>query len=148
MQPLKYKITTEEEECAQMFEQVMWAGYLTDWDGPEEGERPTGYITVLGDQRISKEFGVDHGIASQNIMLGLTERGWGGCIMGAIKRANIAKLLNLPDHFSILLVIATGKPKEQVKLEETSGIGEIRYYRDTDQTHFVPKRRLDDIILD
>ncbi len=60
-----------------MFPYLAWAGYLTDWPGPEKGERPTAYIIILGDKSISDIFGVDHGIAAHSIMLGATEAGSG-----------------------------------------------------------------------
>ena len=51
-QALKYVIVHEEEKCAEVFPQLAWAGYLKDWDGPEEGERPAAYLIQLLDTRI------------------------------------------------------------------------------------------------
>ena len=83
MQPLKYVLCCNRETNAAVFSTLAWAGYLTDWPGPVEGERPSGYIVVLGDTALSQSFGVDHGIAMQSILLGATEKGLGGCMIGS-----------------------------------------------------------------
>jgi nitroreductase len=147
LQPLKYLLSTEPEQNGKIFQHLAWAGYLKDWPGPSEGERPSAYIIVLGDRRITKSFGCDHGIACQNIMLAAVERGLGGCMIGAINRERLRKDLDIPDHFEILLVLALGKPKETVVLEEVGPDGNIKYWRDSDGVHHVPKRKLDDVIV-
>ena len=147
LQPLKYMLCNEPGRNAKVFKHLAWAGYLKDWPGPMEGERPSAYIIVLGDQKICKSFGCDHGIACQNIMLAAVERGLGGCMVGAIRRERLRKDLHIPDHFEILLVLALGKPKETVVLEEVNPDGDIKYWRDSDGVHHVPKRSLDEIIV-
>ena len=119
-----------------------------DWPGPEAGERPTGYIVILGDTNISKEFGVDHGIAGQSMLLGAREKGLAGCMLGAINREKLRDLLHIPSQLKILLVLAVGKPKEQVVLETVGTDGSIRYWRDREDVHHVPKRKLEDIITE
>ena len=148
LQPLKYFLSCEPGKNALIFPRLAWAGYLKDWDGPGEGERPSAYIIIVGDTEISKSFGVDHGIAAQNILLGAVEKGLGGCIIGSIKRRELSDILNIPNRYEILLVLALGKPKETVMLETTGKDGDIKYWRDSEGVHHVPKRRLDDIILD
>ncbi|MGD8968485.1 MAG: nitroreductase family protein [Anaerolineae bacterium] len=125
----------------------VWAGYLKDWAGPAEGERPAAYIVILGDTEIRKNFGCDHGIAAQSIMLGATERGLGGCMLGALDTRGLREALSIPDRYDILLALALGKPKETVVLEETGPDGDIKYYRDEDGVHHVPKRPLEELIL-
>jgi nitroreductase len=147
LQPLKYMLSNEAEKNGKIFQHLAWAGYLKDWPGPSEGERPSAYIIVLGDRRITKSFGCDHGIACQNIMLAAVEKGLGGCMIGAINRERLRKDLDISDHFEILLVLALGKPKETVVLEEVGPEGDIKYWRDSDGVHHVPKRGLDDIIV-
>jgi nitroreductase len=148
LQPLKYILSNQAKKNSKIFQHLAWAGYLKDWPGPSEGERPSAYVIVLGDRRITKSFGCDHGIACQNIMLAAVERGLGGCMIGAINRERLRKDLDIPDHFEILLVLALGKPKERVVLEEVGPDGNIKYWRDSDGVHHVPKRSLNDIILD
>lgn len=148
LQPLKYIISNKPEKNEMIFQDLKWAGYLKDWDGPKEGEKPSAYIIILGDNDISKNFMCNHGIASQSILLGATEKGLGGCILGGINRDDLKNKLNIPDNYEILLVIALGKPKETVVLEELKDNGSIKYWRDENNVHHVPKRKLEDIILD
>ncbi len=147
LQPLKYILSCEPETNARIFPNTRWAGSLKDWSGPAEGERPTAYIVILGDTEIRKSFGCDHGIAAQSIMLGATERGLGGCMIGSIDRSELRQALDIPEQYEILLILALGKPKETVVLEEVGPDGSVRYYRDADGVHHVPKRSLDELIL-
>ena len=146
-QPLKYIISSDAEKNAKTFPHLEWAGYLVDWEGPAEGERPSAYIIILGDTDISRNFGCDHGIAAQSILLGAAEKGIGGCMIGSIHRRELRKILAIPERYEILLVLALGKPKEKVVLEDTGANGDIKYYRDSEDVHHVPKRPLGEIII-
>ena len=147
LQPLKYILSCQPETNARIFPHTRWAGYLKDWPGPAEGERPAAYIVILGDTDIRKSFGCDHGIAAQSIMLGATERGLGGCMIGSIDKGGLRQVLGIPDRCEILLILALGKPKETVVLEEVGPDGSTKYYRDAQGVHHVPKRSLDELIL-
>jgi len=146
LQSLKYFLSQTQESNTLIFKTLKWAGYLKDWDGPEEGEKPSAYVVVLHDQKISKGFFWDHGIAVQSILLGATEKGLGGCQFNSVDRVGLAQGLSLPDHFEILTVIALGKPKEVVVIEKLGESGDIKYWRDQQGVHHVPKRALDDLI--
>lgn len=145
-QPLKYLLYCTPEECERVFPFTVWAAYLRDWSGPEPGERPSAYIIVLGDTSVSESFGVDHGIAAQSIMLGATDSGLGGCIMGSIRREELRKELGIPLKYEILLILALGKPVEKVVVEDIRN-GDVKYWRDEDKTHHVPKRTINELIL-
>jgi nitroreductase len=145
-QPLKYMIFNTPEACDRIFPYLGWAGYLTEWPGPEKGERPSGYIMILGDKSVTEAFGVDHGIAAQSIMLGATEAGLGGCMIQTIKREELRNDIGLPDKYEILLILALGKPVENVIIDEIKD-DNVKYWRDDNKNHHVPKRKLKDIIL-
>ncbi len=147
VQPLKYILSCEPEKNALIFPCLAWAGYLKDWPGPAEGERPAAYIIIVGDKEIREGFGCDHGIAAQSILLGAVEKGLGGCMVGSIKTEKLREALNIPERYEILLVLALGKPNETVVIEEAGADGDIKYWRDDQDVHHVPKRPLDDIIL-
>lgn len=148
LQSLKYILSWTPERNSLIFSTLSWAGYLTEWPGPAEKERPTAYIVVLGDTSISKNHFCDHGIASQTILLGAVETGLGGCMFGSIDRDKLRQSLRIEEHLEILLVIALGKPTERVVLEPVGPDGSIKYYRDAKDVHHVPKRSLDEIILE
>lgn len=145
-QPLKFAICNSPEDCARVFPSILWAAYLKEWDGPEAGERPTGYIIVLGDKEIAEGFGVDHGIAAQSIMLGATEAGLGGCMIASVRRDQLRAELKITERFDILLILALGKPVENVVIDDIKN-GDVKYWRDGEKNHHVPKRRLDELII-
>lgn len=145
LQPLKYKLSCDADTNARIFPYLNWAGYLTEWVGPEKGERPAAYIVVLGDTEISRHFGYDPGIASQTILLGAAEKGIGGCMIGSLDRRGLADALDISGRYEILLVLAMGVPDETVRLTEATN--SIRYYRDEQDEHVVPKRPLSEVIL-
>jgi nitroreductase len=150
-QSLRFFLSAGSEKNALIFSHLGWAGYLRDWPGPVEGERPTAYIIILNDTTISKSAGCDHGIAAQTILLGAVERGLGGCMLGSVQRDELRAALSLDPRFEILLVVALGVPKEQVVLEDLNadgnGDGDVRYWRDAQGVHHVPKRSLEELII-
>jgi nitroreductase len=147
LQPLKYVLVNEPKRNNLVFPHLRWAGYLKDWDGPAEGERPAAYIIVLGDREISTNFFWDHGIACQSILLGACEKGLGGCMLGLVDWQGLRGALKIPDRYELLTVVALGKPKETVVLEEVSASGDVKYWRDARGVHHVPKRKLEEIVL-
>ncbi len=146
LQPLRYMIVDKMEKNS-VFRHLKWAGYLTDWDGPVQGERPSAYIIVLTDTDITKNVKWDQGIASQTILLCAASHGLGGCIIGSVNREGLASDLSIPPKYIIELVIALGYPVEKVVMDEIKPGGDIHYYRESDGTHHVPKRRLDDVLF-
>jgi len=147
MQPLRYILSCDPEKNALIFPNLAWARYIENWPGPSEGERPSAYVIVLEDKQVDHPLHCDHGIAAQSILLGATEKGLGGCIIGAINKLNLRNVLSIPVRYDILLVIALGKPKEKVVVEKIQPEGSVKYWRDGEGVHHVPKRSLDDIIL-
>jgi nitroreductase len=147
VQPLKFMLSSDAPRNAQIFSTLSWAAYLKDWGGPVDGERPAAYIIILGDKRLKPSFGCDHGIAAQSILLGATEKGLGGCIIATIQKSALSQALAIPEHYEILLVIALGKPKETVVIEAVGPSGDIKYWRDAQSVHHVPKRSLDEVIV-
>jgi len=146
-QPLKYAVTADSGLCAEIYPLLGWAAYLKDWNGPAEGERPTGYVTIMLDKDVADDPGCDHGIASQTIMLGAVEKGLGGCIIATVNRKKLARLLDLPDNLEILLVLALGVPAQDVVVEPLPSGGDIKYWTGDDGSHHVPKRSLDELLV-
>ncbi|OFY62725.1 MAG: nitroreductase, partial [Bacteroidetes bacterium RBG_13_42_15] len=145
-QPLKYLLYNTPENCERIFPFIAWAGYLKEWDGPVSGEKPSAYLIILGDRSITESFSVDHGIAAQSIMLGATEAGLGGCMIASIKREGLRSEFKIPEKYEILLILALGKPVEKVLIDEIKD-NDIKYWRDSQNNHHVPKRALDELII-
>lgn len=148
-QPLKYALVCDPQVLPQVFSCLKWAGYLTDWPGPNPDEQPTAYIVFLNDVSISggREIHlIDLGLAAQNIILGAREKGFGACLLASVNRARLAEILGIPEGLKIELVAALGAPGERVELTAVGSDGDIRYWRDEDNVHYVPKRPLAELI--
>lgn len=140
-QALKYILSNDPQRNALIFTNIGLAG------NPSEEEAPTAYIIILGDKRISNTFGCDHGIAAQSILLGATEKGFGGCMVGIINKESLRKSMEIPPHFEILLVLILGKSKEEPVIETKFKDGTNMSWVDNEGIRHVPKRSLDDIIV-
>ena len=141
LQPLKYILSCDDRKNAIIAPLVGLGG------NPPPEDRPTAYIVVMGDKSIREAFGCDHGIAAQSILLGATEKGLGGCIVGNVKREELRQALLIPANLDILLVLAIGKPAETSVIDIVGADGAIKAYWDDQGIRHVPKRALNDIIL-
>lgn len=147
IQPLKYLLLNDKADTDFVFERLKWAWYLKDWNGPTQEQRPPSYIVMLLDKNLNENAMIDAGIASQTILLGAVEQGLGGCIIRTVNRYEIQKHFKLPGHLEIILVIALGEPDQVVELTDIDQEGNIEYYEDKNKVHFVPKRRLNEVII-
>lgn len=145
-QSLKYYVSNKQPKNSEIFSCLAWAGYLKDWDGPIEGERPSAYIVMLNDTNIATNHFCDEGIAAQSILLGAVEKNLGGCIIAAVNKAKLQAILNLPTHLDLIQVLAVGEPKEEVVIEALKN-NDFKYWRDENSIHHVPKRSLNEIII-
>ncbi len=149
LQPLKFLVTNTPEENAKIFPYTKWAGKLSHLHLPYEGHRPTAYVVIFIDRTIAQNptpFLKDVGIAAQTLLLGAVEQGLGGIMIGSFDHDAILKEFSLPDTLQPELVVALGKPDETIVLEDAEG-GEVSYYRDAQDVHHVPKRLLEELIL-
>lgn len=140
-QALKYALVCDTETNAQIFPMIGLAG------DPPIDEGPTAYIVILGDTEINQSFGCDHGIAAQSILLGATEKGLGGCMVGIVDRNRLRKLLDIPSRYEILLLLIVGRPKDTVVIDPLPADGDTQSHFDNQGVWRVPKRALDDIII-
>jgi len=143
MQTLRFRLLWTAEACATLFPNVAWAGYLKDWPGPAEGERPTAYIGILGPDGCN----ANTGIAAQTIQLAAAEMGIGACMIGSFSREPAREALHVPEDLKLQLIIALGRPAETIVLEDIPASASIEYYRDAEDVHHVPKIVADDLIL-
>ncbi len=150
-QTLKYMLVTEAGQRQALFPLLGWAGYLADWPGPAPGERPPAYAVCLLDKGLVRgaesEVYCDLGIATQNLLLAAAEQGVFGCRIGAFSSQAVQRLLQIDDGYEALLIIALGYPAETVSLQEVGPDGDIRYWRDEQGGHHVPKRALAALLL-
>ena len=141
----KFRISTSRYECEKIFPLTAWAGYLKE-AAPKKGERPSAYITIVNDNSLGKGNPIDIGIIAQTILLAAVECGLGGCMIASFKAEPLKEALSLGGCFDPVLVIALGRPVETVVIEEMKD-GDIKYWRDENQIHHVPKRSLNELII-
>jgi len=149
-QPLKYFLAYEDDIVAKIQTHTNWAGALRELNLPFAGTEPTSFIIVLQDTEIGANlahFQNDIGIVGATITLAAAEVGLGCCMIGAFNATGVKDVLQLPENLTPVLVIAIGTPGEEIVLVDAID-GEITYYRDENNVHYVPKRKLEDIIVD
>ncbi len=149
-QPLKYRLIFDSAEVSKMNELTRWGKMLPDIQLPHPGQYPTAYIMIVVDTDICKNpdaAGTDVGIAAQTILLGAVEMGLGGCMIGNFDKKAAAEVLCKKSNHVPVLTVAIGKPAETVKIVDVGAEGSTRYYRDENDVHYVPKRRLEDLIV-
>lgn len=144
-QTLKYVIVNDVDRCEDVFKTLSWAGYLSDWAGPKEGEKPSAYIIQINDDALGKNYFCDDGITAQSILLAAVEQNLGGCILRAFTK-EINSVVRTPEGMRVVQVIALGKPKETIVIDDIKD-GDFKYWRDADGIHHVPKRTLDELII-
>ena len=150
MQPLKYKICCDEDVVAGLQPLTRWAGYIKDKTLPPEGKCPTSFIVICHDKSVCAETAFTHmdlGIAAQTINLASREAGFGTCMIGSFDREAVTSLLALPETCVPLLIISIGTPAESPAICPLHDDGSIKYYRDSADRHFVPKRSLKEVLL-
>lgn len=150
-QVLRYITVHTAEKRAAFYPALIWAAALKDWNGPEEGERPGGYILILGpkgnDGKVSPHTWIDLGIAAQTIQLAAHAQGIGACMFRSFKPDSITAVLPVPEGLEVLLPIALGYPVEQRRLVQMGADGSVKYYRDAEGVHYVPKRDLGEVLI-
>ena len=148
-QPLKYRLVTDDEEREALFKHLKWAGYFSDWDGPQPGERPAAYLVQCLDTYYGKDCLCDDGLQLEAVTLGMHTLGLAGCIIKAFNPAGVAQALNIDSRFSPRYVLAIGYPAENVVIEDMSGDkdDDFKYFRTPDSVHHVPKRPLKELII-
>ncbi len=149
-QPFKYYLAYEDDIVAQIQKTTKWARHLPELNLPHEGMCPTAFIVICQDLNIHnslQRFQKDVGIVAQSILLGAVEIGLGGCMIGNYSGNAVCSALNLSENIQPLLIVALGKPAEKIVITQISEGEDTAYYRDEDDTHYVPKRNIDDIIL-
>lgn len=147
-QPLKFAVIDAKNQCDDIFPFIKWAAYLTN-GAPRENERPAAYIAILGDTSIkaSGAFEVEAGAAVTTMMIEAVEMGLGSCWLGAIDRGEIKKALGFADNLNVVYLLALGYPKQESKITEMKN-GDVKYFLDENGVINVPKRNLQEIIVE
>ena len=144
-QRLRFVLVSDPETSAKIFECLRFAAFLTEWKGPQPHERATAYIVVMSEHELDNNLAIDLGIAAQSMLLTAAEMGIGGCMFRSYNAARISQILGR-DGYIPHLVIALGIPAERVEIVAPKD-GDLKYYRDEEDNHLVPKLSLEEIII-
>ena len=147
MQSLKYAVVASKEEREAIFPYIKYAGYIPEWN-PELSESPVAFIAVLNDTSIRANNAFtqcDSGISMMAISMIAEEMGYSSCILGAIEREKIAEILGIKSQYEILYLVGLG-----ISMQENSQFddsGSVKYVMDQNGNFQVPKRKLEDLIV-
>ncbi|MBR4838472.1 MAG: nitroreductase family protein [Bacteroidales bacterium] len=143
-QVLRFKLVTKGEEADFVLNNIKLGGMLPELHLPYKGTEPEAFIIVCTSAPETKIIDIDLGISLQSMSLKATEMGLNCVMICAFNKANIT------EHFKLgcepLAILAVGKGAENIKLKSISAEEGRAYYR-IDGVHYVPKVKLEDIIL-
>jgi nitroreductase len=143
-QVLRFKLVNAENGAASVLGNIKMGGALPELHLPFEGTEPEAFIIVCSNIPENKMVDIDAGISVQSMLLKAVELGLRGLIIGAFNKEKITQALQLP--YEPLLILTIGKGNENIRLTEISEGEDHRYYR-KDGTHYVPKVRMEDLII-
>ena len=149
LQALKYRIVTEDKEVKVLQDNTVYGGALPKLNLPFDNQEPTSFIVICLDKTINDNMEahkIDIGIVAQTILLGAQEMGIDGIMIGSFHKKNIQEGLALDENYEIGLVIPLGYSVETTKIVDYE-TGSINYYRDSENVHYIPKRKLEELII-
>ena len=143
-QVLRFKLVTKGEDADFVLKNIKLGGMLPELHLPYEGTEPEAFVIVCTSAPETKIIDIDLGISLQSMSLKATEMGLNCVIICAFNK------VNLMEHFGLkyepLAILAVGKGAENIKLKPISVEASRAYYR-IDGVHYVPKVKLDDILV-
>ena len=142
-QALRYRLVTE-DESDKVLPLVRLGGALPELHLPFPGTEPRAFLVVASTVPENPVIDIDLGIAAQSLLLKAVEMGLNGIIIRAFDPGKLQEALGM--DLAPLLVIAIGKGAEDIFLKPVDAGQPLNYYR-KDGVHFVPKLKVDDILL-
>lgn len=121
-----------------------FGAYLPELHLPLPGTEPRAFIIACTTIPESPSMYIDLGIALQSMALKAVEIGLNALIVRAFNHQEVKDALGLP--LEPVAVLAIGKGSDRIELTEVPGGSDLRYYR-KDGVHYVPKIRIEDLII-
>ena len=139
-QRLRFVVITSPELAKQVFAQTAWAGLVQPRRSPVWGiNAAQTFIAITAPAPVQPIVQADAGAAIQSMQIAAYENGLGCCWLGAIKRPELHKLLQLDDSVEILYLLAVGYPAEHPVSEDVSAPDKVSYYLDDNDLLHIPK---------
>ena len=149
-QVLKYYLAERPETVAAIQPLTKWAGALAELHLPRKGAEPVAYIVICLDGSLAENpapYQRDVGIVAQTMLLAAAEMGLNGCMIGSFAAGELREKLDLPEAIKPQLLLALGEGTDRIVMTDVGEDGSTTYYRDAEDTHYVPKRTLEQLIL-
>lgn len=149
-QVLKYYLAEKPETVAAIQPLTKWAGALAELHLPRKGAEPVAYIVICLDGSLAENpapYQRDVGIVAQTMLLAAAEMGLNGCMIGSFAAGELREKLGLPEAIKPQLLLALGEGTDRIVMTDVGEDGNTTYYRDAEDTHYVPKRTLEQLIL-
>lgn len=149
-QVLKYYLAEKPETVAAIQPLTKWAGALAELHLPRKGAEPVAYIVICLDGSLAENptpYQRDVGIVAQTMLLAAVEMGLNGCMIGSFAAGELREKLGMPEAIKPQLLLALGEGTDRIVMTDVGEDGSTTYYRDAEDTHYVPKRTLEQLIL-
>ena len=144
-QVLRFKIVTKDTGAEHIVQNMKLGGLLPELHLPFAGTEPEAFIIICSTVPETKFVDIDLGIAAQSMLLKATEMGLNGIMIGAFNKAKVIEAFGLP--FDPLLILAIGKGNETIRLKPIEADESKAYYRDEKGVQYVPKLKLESLLL-
>ena len=149
-QVLKYYLAEKPETVAAIQPLTKWAGALAELHLPRKGAEPVAYIVICLDGSLAENpapYQRDVGIVAQTMLLAAAGMGLNGCMIGSFAAGELREKLGLPEAIKPQLLLALGEGTDRIVMTDVGEDGSTTYYRDAEDIHYVPKRTLEQLIL-
>lgn len=143
-QVLRFKLVTKGDDADFVLQNIKLGGMLPELHLPYQGTEPEAFVIICTSAPETKIIDIDLGISMQSMSLKATEMGLNCVMICAFNKANITEYFRLP--YEPLAILAVGKGAEKIKLK-TISVDESRAYYRVDGVHYVPKVKIEDILL-
>ena len=141
-QVLRYRLVTE-EEAHLLLPHIRMGAALPELKLPLEGTEPNAFVVICTDKE-SRYVDMDMGIATQTMLLRAVEMGLNGICIAAFDHEAVREALHLP--LAPQLILAIGRSAEHIEVVDIAEGESTTYYR-KNGTHFVPKFKVEDLII-
>ena len=132
------------DEASKILPHIRLGGALPHLKLPVAGSEPNAFVVICSTVEMSHYVSVDLGIVAQSMLLQAVEIGLNGICIGAFDAKAVKEELDL--KYEPCLVLAIGRGADTIRLTSIGEEENHNYYRQ-DGVHYVPKVRLDDLIL-
>lgn len=143
-QVLRFRLVLA-DEAPRMWPLIRLGGALPELHLPLPGTEPNAFIIVCSTVGEDRWVDIDLGISAQSMLLQAAEIGLNGICIGAFDKERVREQFGLETE--PLLILAFGKGIDKIELVEIDAGDDHRYYR-REGTHYVPKVRLEDLIIE